>query len=433
MADERVPMATIEHEYAGSEWLERHLEAVRSFEARRVARRRSPTAKRPLISETLSPLGRAVADLLGLVWRGLYHLPDHAITYADWHDDLCVRIKLHRRYVATWDGNELTMLVVAAHDMRLRVEIEASFGGALVLSFHARKHRHGGSMERMPHLEDHVAMIRRCYRVTDPISEAAPAAQTNTQPQEPGTVQLGDSKVAGDSATGSTASSGTAEDRWSRLERAMHAIPLGKVFRGGGLHDAPMYDVALTALAYARDKPGPLDEVVPRISEAAPGGEQKGDPEVSGTAGPSAPASSAPPGAAEDLAACIVRTGSADEWIASIMPPKMGVGDLASACGLDLNHPAVLAEAHRVAARFEWCRTCRGVLRGPCDCMMHQDGIDTSACEAHRGGVHVPSCTCAAKACFHSMIVGDGRGGSICHDCKTEMVLSPTGYEPRRS
>lgn len=46
---------------------------------------------------------------------------------------------------------------------------------------------------------------------------------------------------------------------------------------------------------------------------------------------------------------------------------------------------------------FAWCLRCRGVTRGRCRCMMYQDGIDTSACSAHRHVGHTGACSCKTK------------------------------------
>lgn len=52
----------------------------------------------------------------------------------------------------------------------------------------------------------------------------------------------------------------------------------------------------------------------------------------------------------------------------------------------------------QVERGYTFCRRCRGVLSGQCDCMMHQHGIDTSGCVAHRGGSHVGGgCKCNPK------------------------------------
>jgi hypothetical protein len=48
----------------------------------------------------------------------------------------------------------------------------------------------------------------------------------------------------------------------------------------------------------------------------------------------------------------------------------------------------------RAKTGFVYCSDCRGVIDGPCDCMMHQDGIDMSGCEAHRDSGHVGRCKC---------------------------------------
>lgn len=68
---------------------------------------------------------------------------------------------------------------------------------------------------------------------------------------------------AGEALARSTFAPRTSEtpDRWERLERGAKALPMGKVFDGGGLHDAPQYDVAMAAVRYARGEPSLLGDI----------------------------------------------------------------------------------------------------------------------------------------------------------------------------
>lgn len=57
------------------------------------------------------------------------------------------------------------------------------------------------------------------------------------------------------------------------------------------------------------------------------------------------------------------------------------------------------AHPHEIvtAVGFTFCAGCRGVLTGTCGCVMHQDGIDTRNCTAHRGAGHVGRCMCGPQ------------------------------------
>lgn len=133
----------LDMEYAGADWLERS-------------------------GRKLSPLGRTVADALGYVWRGLYHLPNRSVDKTEWHAEDCVAVWIFGD-VATYDSDRLTALVVVCHDLGLRMAIEPHGPRRLKLTFWQRTARDGSLGRRMPTLEDHVAGIRSGYRVLPPI------------------------------------------------------------------------------------------------------------------------------------------------------------------------------------------------------------------------------------------------------------------------
>lgn len=115
------------------------------------------------IGKPVSEAGARCADLLGWVFRGLYHLEEAAD--ADWSGPM-VEIDL-RGSMATYDHSVLTRLVIAAHDMAIRVEIsaeEAPFvdpdgrrfrAPALRLRLSPRG-RDGGFWERHPPIEEAI-------------------------------------------------------------------------------------------------------------------------------------------------------------------------------------------------------------------------------------------------------------------------------------
>lgn len=119
--------------------------------------------KSALKVKEMSPLGEAVADLLGDMFFGIYHLDEKALRRVDWGNTHHIEFSLGWRSLATVDDNLLTVLVVLAHDRMLRVSIEASTHRYLRLLFHQRTVREGNLYERCPTLEDHVAQIRGHY------------------------------------------------------------------------------------------------------------------------------------------------------------------------------------------------------------------------------------------------------------------------------
>lgn len=111
----------------------------------------------------MSPLGVAVADLLGDVWEGIYHLNSSGLQKADWSNKDTVSVTL-RVELATIDSELLTRLVVLCHDRMLRLNIQGVGPGYLRFRFHQREKRSGRMYERYPTLEDHAAEIRSYYQ-----------------------------------------------------------------------------------------------------------------------------------------------------------------------------------------------------------------------------------------------------------------------------
>ena len=106
----------------------------------------------------MSPLGEAVADLLGQVYLGIYHLPTSSLRKVDWMNDTWVSIAILGP-LCTVDGNGLTRLVVLAHDRLIRVEIDGAAPNYLRLTFHQRKSREGRLYDRCPTMVNHINLI----------------------------------------------------------------------------------------------------------------------------------------------------------------------------------------------------------------------------------------------------------------------------------
>ena len=83
----------------------------------------SDWVKSAFAPETISPLGEAVADFLGDVFEGIYHLNSKALQKVDWSNDTWIDF-VFRGSLATIDNDHLTRIVVLAHQRMLRVEIE---------------------------------------------------------------------------------------------------------------------------------------------------------------------------------------------------------------------------------------------------------------------------------------------------------------------
>lgn len=139
---ETVPAEGFTTRYAGVEWLEKNI-------------RYWPKMK----GKEISSLGRRSADLLGYVFRGIYHI-SAAAQKVDWSDQFNIKVVVLGG-IATFDNSVLTRLVIAAHDACLRVEIEGvSSWGYLRLWISHRHGRAGEFWQVHPTIEDAIERER---------------------------------------------------------------------------------------------------------------------------------------------------------------------------------------------------------------------------------------------------------------------------------
>lgn len=98
-------------------------------------------------------------------WTALYNIPRHPKdrTRPDGGFRQCghgieVRVPNHMAFLATYDFDELTRMVLAAHRWACRLEI-SSMLNSLVIRVHPRGHGEGSQMYRHPDL---VELANRC-------------------------------------------------------------------------------------------------------------------------------------------------------------------------------------------------------------------------------------------------------------------------------
>lgn len=125
----------------------------------------------------VSPFGEKVANILGDVFFGIYHLNRRTLSKVDWMNDHDIEIVIYDG-LSTYDSDKLTRLVVLCHDRMVRLEICAARNNYLRLCFGHRKFRYGDTYTSHPTLEDAAERIRSHYAVTaDPdISDRAVGA-----------------------------------------------------------------------------------------------------------------------------------------------------------------------------------------------------------------------------------------------------------------
>lgn len=123
--------------FAGAAWLQRQLD----YDKRQ---------------RKLSPFGAQVADILGEVYRGLYHLPQSS--RHQWEHPHYMKIPV--RSVATFDNSDLSHLVILCHDRCVRLEITPGGAGQINLCFSKRDRNAECSFDRHPTLEEQIEKFR---------------------------------------------------------------------------------------------------------------------------------------------------------------------------------------------------------------------------------------------------------------------------------
>ena len=118
-----------------------------------------------LVHGELSELGQQVADLLGVVWRGIYHIDQKRLKEIDWQNPHYIRLRCPSD-LSTFDFDLLTRLVVLAHDMAVRIEVRPLSNRYLEILFHPRS-REGDGMHRHPTMEEAVRHVREAYQTAE--------------------------------------------------------------------------------------------------------------------------------------------------------------------------------------------------------------------------------------------------------------------------
>lgn len=121
--------------YAGSDWLKENNKNMK-----------------------MSPLGEKVADILGQVTAGIYHISDDVLK-TDWSNPYGISVVIYGG-LNSFDDSRLTTLLVLCFDNMIRLEINPRAFRYLELQFHQRKSRTGRIDERLPTIESMIAEIR---------------------------------------------------------------------------------------------------------------------------------------------------------------------------------------------------------------------------------------------------------------------------------
>lgn len=129
-------------------------------------------------AERCSPFGGRVAQVLDVAWAGLYHVDLRCLRKVDWSSDDLIDLTIGGGHeLATYDGSQLTLLVVLAHDQAIRLSIRAGGFRGLTLRFHPRQ-RPGNVFTGHPSLERASAWVLEQARARGlqplPVIAAAP-------------------------------------------------------------------------------------------------------------------------------------------------------------------------------------------------------------------------------------------------------------------
>lgn len=120
----------------------------------------------------ISRIGAKTADILDYVFQGIYHVETSSLKKATWDAAYYAMIRIAYRHWSTYDTDTLTRLVVIAHEMCVRVEINPCNPTHLELLFHERQ-RNGDISERHATIESAIEKCRKWLGV-DIGAESAP-------------------------------------------------------------------------------------------------------------------------------------------------------------------------------------------------------------------------------------------------------------------
>lgn len=129
--------------YAGSDWVKRQ-----SF-----------------LKNPMSPLGENVADALGLVFRGIYHLSETSLRKVNWSHPSHIRVVIGDE-LANVDYQILTEMVVVCNYLKLRFAIRGIAPGYVKVIFHQRQSRNKEDFfNYIPPLDQQIQEIREFHGI----------------------------------------------------------------------------------------------------------------------------------------------------------------------------------------------------------------------------------------------------------------------------
>lgn len=102
--------------HAGSDWIKSNLAIVKP-------------------GTVISPLGEIAADILGQMYFGIYHLKSSHLFKVDWSNNRTIEITITDTDLATFDSSTLTIMVILAAALKIRISIKAATHGYITFTF----------------------------------------------------------------------------------------------------------------------------------------------------------------------------------------------------------------------------------------------------------------------------------------------------------
>lgn len=112
-----------------------------------------------------SDLGKEVALFLEEMW-GLHHLNTTSLKKVNWSNSHWIAFTYFGT-LSTVDNNDLTRLVVLAHQRMFRLSLKGNGPGYVELMFHKRTCRTGSIYNRCPDILEHVKEIAAYHPAVD--------------------------------------------------------------------------------------------------------------------------------------------------------------------------------------------------------------------------------------------------------------------------
>ena len=134
--------------YAGADWLKSNMKFLKPD------------------MTTVSELGCKVADLLGELYAGIYHLDNKTIEKVEWNNKSYIQVTIGWKDWSTFDFDILTRLVFLAHHMAIRVDLTPVKYQYMRLLFHQRN-RSGDIFHRHPTLDEAVASFKATVNLSE--------------------------------------------------------------------------------------------------------------------------------------------------------------------------------------------------------------------------------------------------------------------------